>query len=107
MRPKDKKLKKIIVDTINDAVGKQAEGFSAEEGLEERRHKGRLRTAQIWRRREKPQIVIIQALDKLRKNELYQQHLQKIQGKKQTPKTQKRRRRRRGPKVLTCFSEEN
>jgi len=87
-----------IDSAVNEAVGKQAEGFSAEPGIDAGVKGKRLRSVQIWRRRKRTEKIMNHMVDKLRKNENYKKHLQALHEKE----SEKKRRRRRGPRVLAA-----
>ena len=90
-------VEKKIASAVNNAVCEQAEGFSAEPGIDAGVKGKRLRSVQIWRRRRGTEKIMNHMVDKLRKSDRYKKHLQELHGKE----SKRKRRRRRGPRVLT------
>jgi hypothetical protein len=91
-------IENIIDSAVNEAVGKQTEGFSTEPGIGAGIRGKRLRSVQIWRPRKGPEKIMNHMVDELRKNENYKTHLQELHEKE----SKRKRRRRRGPRVLVA-----
>ena len=87
-----------IDSAVNEAVGKQAQGFSPETGIDKGIKGKRLRSVQIWRRRKGTEKIMTEMLDTLEKSESYKKHLHELN----TKESKKKRRRRRGPRVLVA-----
>lgn len=82
-------------DPISDAISEQSQQFNAEPGLVGAKGK-QLRTCQIWHPRRRTEIILNDMVEKMRPyRQLYQPN--KINRKK--------RRRRRGPRVLLYNGE--
>jgi hypothetical protein len=91
-------VKTRIDSAVNEAVGKQAEGFSPEPGIDKGIKGKKLSLVQTWRPRKGPEKIMNEMLDKLRNNESYKKHLEEL-GEKEL---KKKRRRRRGTRVLVA-----